>query len=378
MSGKVLGFLLDEATFYIHTSNVPEVARFGSDDLSTHVRIYSDSDSNSGFILQTSKASKGAPPSFSIQADHLAYPSFFVQGDTGRVGINTHRPNHALEVVGDFFLDGQIIQRGSNTILYSEVVQSGSLYADVIRSCNVLNTIDCTNSVFSNVQVLVANEEVRIGDTVVLSQVAGPALRVQQGDASRSVAQFSYLSSNVSLVVAAGGNVGVGTGTPLAPLHVQGGLRLEGEPFLHIMGGVQRLQATTRVPSVMVAGSYQIGFDMEWGNVATSEMDLLEITGTCFASGPSKKRMHFRFHALVDTTDNGTTLPGLDSIADQSSMTSEGFSPPKLRILRNGTRSIKVLVVWTSSQGGYQSTFKIDASGPTGLGTLRARPLTIP
>ena len=159
MSGnRTLGFLLEDATFYIHTSNEHEVARFGSTSSNAKVRIYTDSQSNSGFIIGVEQQSNEMYPSLSIQGSHLLAPSFYVQGSTGYLGINTSIPRAAFDIRGDFVLDGQIIQSGSNQIITSQIIESTTLFTNTIYSCNVNGILDFTASTLSNVNHLITTE----------------------------------------------------------------------------------------------------------------------------------------------------------------------------------------------------------------------------
>jgi hypothetical protein len=174
MSGnRTLGFLLEDATFYIHTSNEHEVARFGSTTSNANVRIYTDNQSNAGFIITAHRELNELYPSFSIQGSHLTFPSIYVQGSTGFLGINTNLPRAAVDIYGDFILDGQIIQTGSNQNIVSQVIQSGTLYTNAVYSCNIDGSIDFTNSTLSNVHQVVIKELQMEGLGMQRKEVAG-------------------------------------------------------------------------------------------------------------------------------------------------------------------------------------------------------------
>lgn len=174
MSGnRTLGFLLEDATFYIHTSNEHEVARFGSTSSNASVRIYTDNQSNAGFIITAQRELNEINPSFAIQGSHLAFPSLYVQGSTGFLGINTNLPRAAVDIYGDFILNGQIIQNGSNQGIVSQVIQSGTIYTNAVYSCNIDGNIDFTNSTLSNVNQVIMNELQMEGIGMQRKEVAG-------------------------------------------------------------------------------------------------------------------------------------------------------------------------------------------------------------
>lgn len=121
-SGNVLGYILNGTTFSVHASNMEEVARFGSTDQTSHVRIYTNGQSNLGYILKSINT-VGGIADFAVQgpaADVTGLdppPSLYVQGSTGNVGVGTAGPSHSLSINGDVYLSGQIVQDATNAVL---------------------------------------------------------------------------------------------------------------------------------------------------------------------------------------------------------------------------------------------------------------------
>ena len=356
MSGKILGFSLHETSFHVHTSNIQEVARFGNTDPRAHLRLYSGSQSNTGWLIELSQPTTADPSSFAIRHNDASAPALFVDGSTGYIGMNTNAPAHALDVKGDIFIDGQIIQTGTNTILVTEVIQSGTLVADTIQSCNVLGTIDMTGSTLSNVRSLNVTDGLAVG----CNHSFDIPLVVQAQPSQDAIAQF-WSGTTPSVTIAS---------APQPALSVVGSIKVEGEPFLHVTGDVQRLQTAFSWTRVQI-GPTTAGFRIGWENDAASETDIIEVAVTCFATGAGV-RMHQRYHILIDPRDNGGTLPGLDCITEQATMTNDSVTRPLIQVTRKGAREVEIASAWTSSMGGYKVTMKVDVTGSIGLGDLHA------
>ena len=112
----------------------------------------------------------------------------FIHPKTGNVGIGLTNPRTALDVNG--------------TITASNI----SVIGDFVR----------LNTVTSNTEQM-----------VIENAGTGPALKVTQTGAN-SIAEFYDDGGVLALKIADGGNVGIGTGIPLAKLHVQGNIQANG------------------------------------------------------------------------------------------------------------------------------------------------------
>lgn len=376
---NVLGFVLNDATFKIHTSNVVEVAHIGTGNVESRVRLYTENQSNQGYILGVHKHIGDVYPSLSIQGSHISFPSIHIHGDSGNVGIGTHFPKYPLEVIGNLYLDGQLIQKASNAILLTEVIQSGTVYSDFITSCNVYGFIDCTQSTFCNLDNLWVNESVVIGCNLGFAdQQHTPPLLVKATPYSSNIAEFWY-GSNVALSIRNDGNVGIGTSPAMAQLHVAGDFRLDGVPFVHIVGPLQRVQTMTR-DGYFPMGLNKIGMDISWSssNNILSEMDMMEVNVKCTAVTTNQKRMHHHFHALIDTRDSAPSYPGLDSITYLGTHISDVFSRPYVEIVRQGPRTVRILSAWQTTTASTKASIHLDITGPTILGPLSIVPVVQP
>jgi hypothetical protein len=393
-----IGFLLDDASFFVHSSNHEEVARFGNEVDTAYVLLYSQNNSNQGYRIGVTERDAGID--FYIHSDFQPMPSFFVNGTNGNVGIHTDRPAYSMEVAGDLYITGQLIQKGSNFIIYSEVIQSTALYADFLYTCNVDRIIDCTSNTLINVNHLYSLNDIYCGDTLYASNLhvygklttlevqnttcnqgqlivsnhgTGPALKVSQIGA-HPVAEF-WDDQTMTLQIADGARVGIRTSSPLAPLHVMGSLRVEGDPFLHVMGNMQRFEVAVGQTVVPTPGQHTFGFVLSWSQPQLSSDMIFEVQGACYMNGGSA-RMHHRFHALVNPMDHALAgLPGLDVITDQTSVHDSSLGRSTFQVVRVSPSSVHIRIRWTSALTGYKTNMRLSVFCPTALGTLQAVPL---
>lgn len=309
MSGNILGYDLNGTTFAITSSNIEEVARFGSTSQKSQLRIYSSGATHDGYFLEAIQ--KPLAQDFAITRSQHATPSVYIQGASGRVGIGTSIPSQALSVVGNVYIDGEIIQKGSNQIIVSETVLSTSFYADYIYTSSNVDGIDFTNSLVKNIQSLQINDTLTVG---------GPMVHVMG-----SMQRFQVHTGQVNVTAA----------------------------------GTRRLGFTlswTGTPGPVTAAH------------------IFEVSGSIFMSNTAGTiRQHHKFTALVNPTDNSAatpSLPGLDVITDQQRMTSPAVGKTAVRIIRNDARSVRIFFEWVTVPTGYTANTKLDVFAPVALGTL--------
>jgi hypothetical protein len=164
---------------------------------------------------------------------------------SGNVGVGTTAPQQSLHVQGNALI--------SSTLTTSNL--------------NVLGTTTTINSYETNTSNVVINNAAGVG----------PALRVAQTGVGASYPIADFYDNDVSTTVPAlriadGGNVGVGTTAPTAPLHVEGNMYLNGyvgigvplpKASLHAVNNcaIGSGYATTAAPTdcLIVSGNVGIG-----------------------------------------------------------------------------------------------------------------------
>lgn len=330
---NILGYQLDSTTFFVHTSNTREVARLGSSDLISHVRLYSGNSSNGGYRLETIQ--RPTYSDFSINFDQLAQPCISIQGYSGRVGVGTTDPQYTLTVAGDVFIEGQLYQKGSNLILQSETILSSVLYADFIYSCNIDGAIDFTLNNVKNIK------NANIVNTLTTSNLFTKSL-------------------------------GIGTSPPLAPLHVRGEMRVDDGPCLHVMHGMQRVHIHAGQQLMKTGGTKKYGFTLSWVNDATSS-HIFEVSGSAYMTGNTFRQYH-KFSALINPANHAPSFPGLDMMTDERQVTSVVIGKTRLHVIRQGAKSVQVYLEWNTQAIGYSVNMKLQLFAPESIGSLAGAP----
>jgi hypothetical protein len=185
MASNILGFNLTNTIFTVDSVDVQEVARFGTCNDIASVRLYAASASNAGYIASTGVLSPGANAElqdFSLQATNQAYPSIYVEGSTGNIGIGTTVPTHGFTI---------------NRDLYTSVIQCQNLFTDTISSSNVPKVVDFSSNEIINVTSAQFLRDVYIGGS--LTHVMGNMQRIQVHDgktfAQSGTHQYGYIVS---------------------------------------------------------------------------------------------------------------------------------------------------------------------------------------
>jgi len=167
--------------------------------------------------------------------------SLFIQPGTLNVGIGTSQPRAKLEVAGSIVPSSNVeYDLGSATLRWRDLYLSGNSInlggTTISRDATTggIKFIDpATNQPLdSTVRNLTASNLTVLGDYVTLNTITsnteqmvisnagtGPALKVTQTGAN-SIAEFYDDGNALALKIADGGNVGIGTATPLSTFHV--------------------------------------------------------------------------------------------------------------------------------------------------------------
>jgi hypothetical protein len=144
---RSVGFDLDNSFFYVHGSNIDDVAKFGTNTNDASITLYTNNNSNThGFKLGVFGATPA--PTFWIGSNA---PQLSINGNN--VGIGTSQPAYTLDIHGDMRVTGRSYQTEA---ISSLVVQSTTHASDFISSLNN-GTINFTNTPLSNINSLDVN-----------------------------------------------------------------------------------------------------------------------------------------------------------------------------------------------------------------------------
>lgn len=391
-----VGFDLNDAYFYVKTSNVSNVARFGSTTSSGAISIYNNSDEATSYLIGVENP---IDPIFWIGKSQGASNEnvkklLHIHAQTGFIGVGTDRPAFSMDIYGDIHLTGQLVQEGCNVIINTQTIQSTISSTESISVSSNVDAIDFTGSAIKNVGTARFNCNVYVGDTIFASNINiwgnfftsnsviydterilvnnsgdGPALQVQQ-NGEFPVAHL-YSNSNIALSINEIGNVGVGTIAPVSPLHVVGTFRIDDGVSIQQMGSLQKISASAGQVLITTTGTHELGFTFTWQNTGLTELQMMEADMTFYGSGP-QTRVFMQFGQFINPVDNGTTSPGGDIVTNYKLVKYKSYPNiiyVKNNIVRNGPKSVKIRVIWASRVAtNYVVNMNIDILVPKQLG----------
>lgn len=286
---------LSNITFYLNNGNaVYTSGSVGIGTLTPSTRLHVDGtitasafsgNLNATNITSGTLANEHLPTALSVSATSQA-----IRIDSnGNAGIGTATPSVRLHVEGDMYANG--------TLTAKDLV--------IFGDTTVLNTVS------SNTEQM-----------IITNAGTGPALKVIQSGIN-TIAEFydSDVSGTLpSMMIANGGNVGIGTATPLKTLHVQGDVNFTGALYQN---------NTLYVSSQWTSGT---GNDLYYnlGNIGigtSSPLSKLHVNGTVSASnfsgeGASLSNLNASFissgtliNARLPSAISQTTLTASSSVS---------------------------------------------------------------
>jgi hypothetical protein len=292
---------------------------------------------------------------------------------TGNVGIGTAAPLQKLHVVGNTRIQGDAIVTGNWE------VQGTTTY------------IDTYTAVTSNV-------------TIENASGNGPALRVAQTGVGAGYPVADFYDNDVSTTVPAmriadGGNVGIGTGTPLEKLHVQGSVLATTQHLGPVADTVLAPgfswsgDANTGIyhPGADKLGLVTAGVErvtvLDNGNVGigtTNPLQKLHVNGRTILGGEIIGNVEVRYSGSGSGTTTlklnnngidggspqgpilGVDGPGFSAIAFIDTYTGGVSSPTPLALRVQGTERMRILDNGFVGIGTTIPTNKLDVNGVIG------------
>jgi len=387
-----VGFDLNDAFFYVHSSNTPNVARFGGTLPSSTISLYSDNDPSKSYFLGVEQPDD---PTFWIGKSNVTTNDIsrllYIKSSTGYIGIGTSQPSYSMDIHGDIRITGQLVQEGCNVIITTQTVQTTTSSTDFISSSSNVDAIDFSGSSIKNLMNARINSNLYVGETVSSSNITtqrilvqnpittSPALIVRNTSYVPQVAEF-YSGSNVGLIIAGGGSVGIRTASPTGALHVYGHFKVEEGVTIQQMGDMQRIQACTGQVNVTTIGEHEIGFTLVWSADANTEKEMMQADVTFFGCG-NRTRTYMSFSQLINPVNDNFILPGSDITLDYKNVKHKKYPNivyVKNAIERAGARSVKIKVKWLSNLAvDYNVNMKTDILMPKRLGFVSLTPFYI-
>ncbi len=257
----------------------------------------------------------------------------FAKTSNGKVGIGTISPQQNLSVNGGLNIDQQNANSGNmtNALLFgsssgegisSRRTSGGNQYG-IDFYTNYLNRLSLTSSGKMGVGITnpTSKLEVRAGGIGVSSS---NKVWEMNYDSTGTYFYIDELGAGRRLSIKNGGNVGIGTTNPTAPLDVSGNIRSTGNIFAQ--GDKSVFRSNTSVPQKLLAASGNVGLTLAAGEVTSLALgfetfsappiitvanwsgtgDMAKVVVTCSAVTTSGCTVNFYNPSSSSITFNGT------------------------------------------------------------------------
>jgi len=336
-------------------------------------------------IASPDRSNSNVPLSFAYRSNSATWTELLtMRSDTGTIGIGTTTPGGTLDVTRSANDSGTIMRLGNN-------VSGTAIYYDFVRSASTgALSIQGSQTGFNNILLAPTSGNVGIGTTTPLA-----SLSIYGGSASAgainiggslfpsyngiwlngdvSTGNYNFLSSaaekglyinrptanairfrennNDQMVIASGGNVGIGTTSPFAKLSIHQNASDTGTTLFAIASST--VSATTTLFAVRNSGNIGIGTE--------SPGSLLHVSGTgeIATFGAATHADHYVL--FRDDTTNGLMVGYSDATISDTSGTG---------LIRTGSKAFAVSTGDTSAFDSVSTAdFVITSAGNVGIGT---------
>lgn len=231
-----------------------------------------------------------------------------------------------------------------------------------------LHVYDASSSVYSLVQTASSNAA-----QVKLTNSDGSTLLGPSADGTIDIkstaAQPMRIGTNGSemIRIAVGGNVGVGSTAPAYKLDVAGKTRVSDAVYF-TTNGMNTIFYSAGNVGFSTDGSGSIGIRMEWASVTTNNKLAFRVQTKCHVAADSSVAYR-KFETIVTpANDAGSNKPKQIVATEVADTNNDDFTSLSHTVTRNGTKSVDLVVSWSTTQSSYVGNVQIEVFAATALG----------